>query len=115
MMADLGMVTVNRRGRSLWLIGLLGEHDLSNITQLTRTIDEACDSGASVVVDLSEADFIASTVVSVLISASDRVEQYGGAFAVAAPTHSFMTRTLEICNATARLGLCDSLEDALRI
>ena len=112
---DIGDVTVDRRGVSLWVLRLTGEHDLSNVSQLTAALDGACDSGRSVIVDLGECEFIDSTVMATLISARDRTLQDGGQFAVVAPDGSIIRTALTIAGVRSLLNVCDSLDQAVEL
>ena len=98
---DIGDVTVDRRGVSLWVLRLAGEHDLSNVSQLRAALDDAGDSGSSVIVDLGECEFIDSTVMATLISARDRILEDGGRFAVVTPEGSFNRNVLTIVGVAA--------------
>ena len=112
---DIGEVTVDRRGVSLWVLGLTGEHDLSNVSLLRAALDDACDSGRSVIVDLGECEFIDSTVIATLISARDRAPQDGGQFAVVAPDGSISQNVLTIVGVGSLLNVCDSLDHAVEL
>lgn len=112
---DIGDVTVDRRGVSLWVIRLTGEHDLSNASQLTAALDHAYDSRASVIVDLCGCEFIDSTVIATLISARDRTREDDAQFAVVAPDGSFNRNVLTIAGVNSLLNVCDSLDHAVEL
>jgi anti-anti-sigma regulatory factor len=58
-----GASTLTRRGEIRMLI-LTGERDLTTISDLDRDMEHVAASGTSVVIDLSEATFIDSQVLS---------------------------------------------------
>ena len=111
-MPPLGLVTIDQRGRELWLVTVLGEYDLSNAAEL-RGVLESCAEG-SVVVDLSQATFIDSTVLHILIAARESVCE-GHGFAVVAPLESFPSRVLTIGGLGGPLNVCDSTRAAFEI
>ena len=112
---DIGDVTVDQRGVSLWVIRLTGEHDLSNVSQLRAALDHACESLRSVIVDLGECEFIDSTVIATLISARNRTLQDDGQFAVVAPDGSISQNVLTIVGVGSLLNVCDSLDHAVEL
>jgi anti-sigma B factor antagonist len=64
------------------IVLLEGEHELFTATKLQRRIDALIDEGVSVVVDLTLATFLDSSIVSVLLRARDRSRQAGTRYAV---------------------------------
>ena len=54
---------------SLWVIGLQGEHDISTAHHLRREVDRLFETGTGVVVDLTGATFIDSSILGELIRA----------------------------------------------
>jgi anti-anti-sigma factor len=63
-----GAVVVSRLGPDGdWLIALVGEHDISTAPLLRRATREAWEGATHVVVDLSTAEFIDSTVITWLL------------------------------------------------
>jgi anti-sigma B factor antagonist len=114
-MESMGTVSVDQRGPSLWLVSIAGEHDLSNISQLTAAFDGISSIGGSVIVDLSDATFIDSTVIRALITGCNRVEQDGYDFSLVVPDDSFTNRVLTIAGVGVLLGMCASVKDAIAI
>ena len=111
-MPPLGLVTIDQRGRELWLVTVSGEYDLSNAAELSSVL-ESCADG-SVVVDLSQATFIDSTVLHVLIAARVSVCE-GHGFAVVAPQESIASRVFTISGLGGPLNVCDSTRAAFEI
>jgi anti-anti-sigma regulatory factor len=71
---QLGSVQVERLGASLWLLTMVGEHDLSNVDKLGEALTQIEATGTTVIVDLSEARFIDSTVIARIIASDARGE-----------------------------------------
>src|SRR4051794_8148848 len=67
-------IAAKQLGASLWLVQLGGEHDVSTASDLRRTIHEIFETGSCLVVDVSRAVFIDSSVLGELIRASDHVK-----------------------------------------
>jgi anti-sigma B factor antagonist len=64
------------------IVALGGEHELFGATKLQRRLEALLDEGLSVVVDLTDATFLDSSIVSVLLRARDRARQTGAHYAV---------------------------------
>ncbi len=69
------------------VLAMYGEHDISTAPELRLEIERIADAGDDVIVDLSEAEFIDSSIVGVLVDGYRRSNDGGrGSFvAVAAP------------------------------
>ena len=85
-------VEVERRGTA-WLITPHGEHDISTQALLRGQLDRIREAGGPVVVDLSCAKYIDSTVISALVVAWHERE---GDFVLVAPTNYQGTRLVEL-------------------
>jgi len=78
---------------------LQGEHDVSTAESLLRELDEAGDS-ASLVVDLTNVDFLDSSIVKTLLEARERALSKNAAIALVAPPGSFASRVLALAAPT---------------
>lgn len=85
-------VEVERCGAA-WVITLHGEHDVSTQSLLRGQLDRVREAGGPIVVDLSRARFIDSTVIGALVLAW---QQRGGDLALVAPTNYDGTRLVEL-------------------
>jgi anti-anti-sigma factor len=74
------------------IITLLGEHDVSTRRSLHKQIERVARHGTPVIVDLSRAKFIDSTIISELAVA----HQNGYEIALVAPAHYEGTRLVEL-------------------
>jgi anti-sigma B factor antagonist len=62
---------------------VIGDIDLSNVAYFIERLFEASANGdRKIILDLTEVEFIDSTVVNALLSAAPRIRQYGGDLAV---------------------------------
>jgi anti-anti-sigma factor len=83
------------------LLVLRGEHDLSTQPRLRATIDEAIAAGMSIVIDLSEVEFIDSTVLAAILHGQRRAtdgdgDREQGLAVVASPGARFVARMLSL-------------------
>ena len=90
-------VAVWREGPAT-VIGLHGEHDLSNQAELSAAFAKICAVGGAgdVVIDLSQADFVDSSTVAALLGGRQVVIDQGRRFSLRTPTPQ-VQRVLEIC------------------
>jgi len=61
-----GATTLTRDG-DIWTLTLTGEHDLTTAENLDEQMEQIAASGTSVVIDLSQAQFIDSQVIAWLL------------------------------------------------
>ena len=96
------------------IVSLVGEHDLSNSDKFTTHLEREISSGQAVIVDLSQCEFIDSTILAALVKA-DRLAQtnrmrltiqMGGANAV--------QRIFEISGLDTHLLITGSREEAIQ-
>ena len=65
------------------LICVVGDIDLSNVNYFIERLYEASANGdRKIVLDLTEVEFVDSTVVNALYGAAPRIRQYGGDLAI---------------------------------
>ena len=95
---------------SVVVLTLRGEHDIATRAILAATIAEHARPGAAMVVDLTPATFIDSTVLHALVTASRDAD----ILAVVAPPGELCRRMLEITGLDAALAVCESTDHALR-
>ncbi len=92
------------------VVRLRGELDLYNAEDIRSALaDAAARKPPRIVVDLSEVEFVDSTVLGVLIETRSRA---GRGFVLAAPQHE-TRRTLQISGLDRHLTVCDTVEDAV--
>lgn len=109
----VGDIRVERLGADLWIVSLSGEHDFSNVADLDEALRQVHTHGTRVVLDLSEASFIDSSVIgSVVREARDDARRPGDDLAVVAPTESQARRVLELVHVEC-VRIVESREDAI--
>lgn len=110
-MADgsLGTAKPEQLGPSLWVLNLVGEHDLSTAPLIDAAFRPIQASGTTVV-DFSEASFVDSTVVN---SLTQRARD-GETLLLVAPKNSAVRRTLDLVGITNLLSTFETREEAVR-
>ena len=79
------------------VLALTGEHDVSTtVPALSAELERLLAADARVVVDLTQAEFIDSSVVGTLIAAHSRVQAAAGRVAIAVAPGSFAERLLTL-------------------
>jgi anti-sigma B factor antagonist len=98
----------------LAVLTISGEHDLSTAPNLRRRLDGLLDAGTAIVVDLSPATFIDSSILGVILDGRRRAAEVGIGFAV---VHSngadAVDRVLEVTGLRAELPVHSRREAAL--
>jgi anti-anti-sigma factor len=96
----------------VWILSLRGEHDLSTQPGLSEEFGRVTAVGGPVVIDLTDADFIDSSVLRVLASAA--VEQSAGLrVAVVIPPGGEATRILRATGIASLLRPYETCEAAM--
>jgi anti-sigma B factor antagonist len=103
---------LNQVAPHLWLVSLHGDHDLSNSRDIDAAITTAFGAGSRVVVDMSDASFIDSSVLGCLLGAKQRAGTQHDLVVVAAPESS-PRRVLEVTNLAAHIPVYDTRAQAL--
>jgi anti-sigma B factor antagonist len=110
-----GTVNVDHLGHELWVVDVRGEHDVSTVGGLHETLEAIFAEGTSVVIDLSAATFIDSTILGELVRAQRRVDRDPGEkLAVVAPVGGFVARLFDLVALDAVVSVFESRADALR-
>lgn len=107
---DLGSVEIERLGDSLWVLQLVGEHDLSTAPTVEAAFERAAQSGTTVVADFSEASFIDSTVIGTLVRSLERGEN----LLLVVPRPGAVSRVLELTGLSTRIPVFETRAAALR-
>jgi anti-sigma B factor antagonist len=82
-------VTLARQDPPAAVVALVGEHDAYSSGRLENELGVLLDEGRGIVVDLSDASFIDSTTLSVLLGARRRAEQSSLGFVLLLPEHEY--------------------------
>jgi anti-sigma B factor antagonist len=98
------------------IVVVRGEHDISTAPALREQLDELRAGGGPVVVDLSEAEFIDSAVLGVLIAAYDQSAAAGieVAFVVSPESGHTVRRIVDLLGVRSILPIADTRAGAVR-
>jgi anti-sigma B factor antagonist len=107
-------IALDQIGRELWLIVVGGEQDLATVERLREELERAELDGGDIVVDLSQATFIDSSVGALLLEhgllpATDEVS-----IALVIPAAGFPAKVLRLMEVYDKLPAYESREAALR-
>ena len=106
----IGIAETEQLGPSLWLLRLVGEHDLSTVALVRAAFETIEASGTTVVVDFTDASFIDSSVMNALIKRA----RDGETLLLVAPGAGYVRRTLDLVGVTAVLKTFESQDEALQ-
>ena len=107
---ETGRVTTQHLDHDVWLVTAVGEHDLAVSPSIGDTLDDLERRvGTNIVVDLTPAEFIDSTVIAALARHSHRHDR----LIVVVPPHSFARHLFDLVHLKDQLELADSLDHAL--
>jgi anti-sigma B factor antagonist len=95
------------------IVILRGEHDLSTAETLRSQLDAVREQRRPFVVDLSEATFIDSAVLGVLIAAHDEASSDGTAMAFAVGSAPTVRKIIDLTGLEAVLPITDNRADAI--
>jgi anti-sigma B factor antagonist len=110
---DPSRIDVRSRGH-LHVIALSGEHDLSTADALRAAIEGGFDAGSRVILDLTAATFIDSTVIHAIIRGHDRaIRDPADEFGVVAPPGGFAYRVLALTEISRIVPTFATLDEAL--
>jgi anti-sigma B factor antagonist len=95
------------------LVVLGGEHDLYSADQLRETIDMSLSGCEHLIVDLSAAEFIDSTIIGMLVQTMKKATGVGRKFSVVLGTAPAVERALELSEVLPLLNVVPTVERAL--
>ncbi len=108
-------VQILRPARSKVVVELRGEHDLESKYAMRALLSELIEMNDLVVVDLSEAEFIDSSIIQNLADANRLARDRGSHFRIQHNTAAIVEKALEISGMFELLDCVSNREDALRI
>jgi anti-sigma B factor antagonist len=102
-------------GGEVSVVAVRGEHDLATADALRRQLEELRGQGTPFVVDLTEATFIDSAVLGVLIGEHDRAVDDGlrAGFVVGEGTGHSVRKIIDLAGVRSVLPISDSRDAAL--
>jgi anti-sigma B factor antagonist len=96
------------------VVTISGEHDLSTAPNLRRRLDGLLDERTAIVVDLSPASFIDSSILGVILDTRRRAGEADIGFAIVRPDGSdAVDRVLEVTGLRAELPVHARREEAV--
>jgi anti-sigma B factor antagonist len=95
------------------LVVLGGEHDLYSADQLRETLDMSLYGCDHLIVDLSAAEFIDSTIIGMLVQTMKKATGVGRKFSVVLGTAPAVERALEVSEVLPVLNVVPTVERAL--
>jgi anti-sigma B factor antagonist len=112
-MLEQGRIAVHDLGH-VRVVALVGEHDLSTVDGLSDEIDRQFRESSHIVVDLTRATFVDSTVVCALALGGEHARIRSACrFAVVAPGNSFVRKVFDMVDLRSIMPTYDTLEEAL--
>lgn len=108
---DIGIETAQRDGATV--VAVSGEVDLQSAPRLAAALDDARAAGASsIVVDLSQVEFLDSSGLGVLASAHRDVAAAGGSLRLVRPRPA-IDKVLTLTRLSDVIDAFDSVDEAL--
>ncbi len=107
-------VLVLRPAVSKAVVELTGEHDLDSKYSLRELLTELVESNDLVVVDLSDAEFIDSSIIQNLVNADRLARERGSRVRIQLHTAAIVERALEITGIFDFLDCVSDRETALQ-
>ena len=98
----MAQVTLEQLGEDIWVVSLLGEHDISMVDALRDRLAEAFTHDPRLIIDLAEATFVDSTVLGVLFAVANHAtgESAGETLALVVAPGSTVERTIALAGFT---------------
>jgi anti-sigma B factor antagonist len=110
-----GELALERKEAGLAVLTISGEHDLSTAPNLRRRLNALLEEGTSMVIDLSPATFIDSSILGVILDGRRRADEAQIGFAVSRSDGSdAVDRLLEVTGLRAELPVLARREEAVR-
>lgn len=111
---EAGSIRVREVGTTR-VVTLCGEHDLSTVVVLAGEIEAQFRATSHVIVDLSEAAFVDSTVICALaIGHEHACDHPPCSFAAVAPRESFVGSVFDMVDLRSIMPTYETLDEALR-
>jgi anti-anti-sigma factor len=107
-------VHVERPAVGTAVVTFRGEHDLATRDDLTALLDSLIEENDLVVTDFSQAQFVDSTTMYVLVNADAAARARGRKLRLQLGTAAIVRTAFELSGLTKRLDCVHSREDALR-
>lgn len=110
-----GVISVVPEAEEIVAVCLEGEFDMTNAPTVGEKIDRTLEDGKHLIVDLSEATFIDSSLIAVLVRAAKATRGTEQAIVLQHRTAATVERVLEITGIEQVLPRAHDREEAVRI
>lgn len=111
---QIGELRIERAERGIAVVALVGEHDLNTAPELRRALEGGLEADEDLVLDLSPATFVDSTILGIILEARRRTLEAGHGFAAAHDGSSpAVRRVLEITGLRSELPVHAELAEAV--
>jgi anti-sigma B factor antagonist len=109
-----GELAVARTEEGLQVLTITGEHDLSTAPSLRRSLDGMLAERGAIIVDLTSATFIDSSILGAILDGKKRASESGVGFAVVhANGQDAVGRVLDVTGLRTELPVHVAREDAV--
>ena len=109
-----GSIDLEREG-DVSVVRLIGDHDLATRPHFVAELDRLFQSGSSVVVDLTDADFVDSTVIAALVEAHGQtVSEPQYSLAVVVAPGSRVERVIALVDLGSTVPVFSTRDEAIR-
>jgi anti-anti-sigma factor len=108
-------VSLDRAEPHVGVVSLIGEHDAYSARRLENELGLLIDSGVHVVVDLTEATFVDSQTLSVLLTAQRHAEEtsLGFVLVISHDSYTQVHRILEMTRLASAFATRPTLDEAV--
>ena len=96
----------------VWVLTMHGEHDVSTEPSLAEELERVAAAGGPVVIDLTDAQFIDSTILRALMGAAGRSGD--DEVAIVAPAGCEPLRLVQLTGIDGVLRVCETCEAAIK-
>jgi anti-anti-sigma factor len=111
-MAEVLTIEV-RHEQDYAIVTVVGEIDISTVTRLRDRLFEMAASGAPLVVDLGQVNFIDSVGLATLVGTANRAAAHGGSLQIACARPK-IRELLRLTGLDRRIPLANTLDEALK-
>ena len=95
------------------VIRLIGEHDLATKGEISEALDVAFESADGTIVDLTEADFIDSSTLHVLVSAARRATESGRSLSLVIGENDVVRQLFDLTGLLTQFETAASVDEAV--
>ena len=110
----IGEIGLERTDAGIAVLSISGEHDLNTAPELRRRLDQLIGEGRPIVLDLSPASFVDSSILGVILETRRRAAGAGLGFAIEQTEGAdAVARVLEITGLRSELPVHPTRDDAV--